>query len=352
MDENANDIEKEYLLGGESALAREMKVRNVEKDGLLGVNLESSSGTEDPSRVANASAVMFYANVLVFMFAAGLLGFLINAYSDFVRMNQSCPVVLTGMCICGFLMVNCLIGFLARFRAGRASKGPGSASAVETLYYTNHLLAFIGVQLVTLLAVASLLHWDIGGQPAHQLFHAPETVGVQYRFAIWGCALAAGLAMIVHLYGSLGRDWNDEDNIMRLTFRLANGVLFLIGSSLIALSVMIWYYREHISGENPWSVTGSAWAGAVLMSVAAVGMSVNQDRRKLLFAYLLMLPLVTVAVVGFSINNAIIAEPEKVSLRRTNTLFSALLGLWGQLTTIVALNAGHRWRHYLKLKPH
>jgi len=52
--------------------------------------------------------------------------------------------------------------------------------------------------LLTMLAISTLVHWDIGGEPAHVLFHQKELVGVRHRYLIWGIALAASLSVVCY----------------------------------------------------------------------------------------------------------------------------------------------------------
>lgn len=243
------------------------------------------------------------------------------------------------MVVAAFSMLASGAGVLAASR-----KGEGSRTS-ETLFFLHHYGALMSIVMLVSLAVFTLMHWDIAGEPIHDLFHAPETVGVRYRFLIWGLALADALVLVVSVFGTLGRQWFDEDAVLRRTYVFGCVLQMLVGVSVFSLGLVMWGEGEVGKGDNPTFLIGSVVSGAALFAINALYIAADSVRR--LTFYLFWLPVVALPVMAFSVANAVTAEPQNTGVpRHHNQLLSGLVGVWGQVFTVIAIVAGSRWRFY------
>lgn len=330
IENNVTEIEKQYLLGGkgDEALTQPKCVQ------------------VDDFRPPHSDAVIIFANILSLVLGFLLFFFCIYDSVAAVQLGERCPLLIIGALIAAFSMINSVLGLYTVW-----SSTDKKMSYSETLYYLNHMFGLVSTLFLILLAVATIIHWDVGGQPAHTLFHHQETVGIQHRYMIWGASLAIGLSVVVLLFGTLGRDWQDEDNIFKYTVYACCSYLTLSGLALMLLGFAVWYHKELPKLDNPVPIFGAVASGAATVVVSLFALTTSAERPGRITTVLLFLPLASLATILFSIMNAYSAEPARISDRRTNTLLSALIGLTSQLVTVIALNALFRWRHYINLKP-
>jgi hypothetical protein len=282
-----------------------------------------------------SAIVLNFANTATLLLAAGLLSVVVYEYtSSHVRD----PVLFIAMGVCGLTLISSLVGLVGGCRE------PKQSTAGNRWLHANHIMSMTCMVLMIALAVGALIHWDVTGQPIHTLHLGPHMSSVHFRCLIWGLSLGCALAMVMVTFGTLGRDWADEDGIFKRTLFACNVLNMFVGLALVGIGAAIYVYHEMFLSTAVW-IIGSMVAGGVLFLVSLNGLAVSSVQN--LNYYLFWMPSAALLVMFFSIANAVTAEPERISDRRTHVLLSGLVGLWSQIITVVAIVSASRWRFYL-----
>lgn len=332
VDEMPSEFEKQYLLGG----------------GKPSQHQELFSRDPDaPLPKTTAESLVRWANFFQLLLSVGLLVACWYESTDTRNADEYCPLLYIGMFIGGIVALISFIGlfgFMGDFRLRNR----------KTFVYIYHTGTLLAMMLLVLLAVSTLSHWDAGGQPVTSYFHRPETVGIRHRYLIWGLALATALATVAAMFGTLSLEWDDEAMIFRWTLFTACIYSFFLSAGLIALCVLVHYYGEVNKLSHPVWIIGSGVCGGLLAGVAVFGMTIR-DRgdehgniakmTNHLTAFLWAMTIAAGLTLIFSLGNAVLAEAEVQSNRRTLSLLAGLVGVWGQINTIVAITAASRWRY-------
>jgi hypothetical protein len=336
VEEMPTNIERQYLLGGG---------RGKQKEELLNTDIDQPL----PPRIAERT--LAFSNLIQMLLGVGLVVVCWYESTDSRNADEHCPLLYIGIFIGSLVTLVSLFGFIGFFSAFGGTVHVPSKKTVLYIYHTGALLSMI---LLTLLAVSTLLHWDVGGQPVYDTFHQTEVVGVRHRFLIWGISLVTALATVAAIFGMLGLEWSDGDAIFLWTLFTSSFFVSAFGGGLVAIAVCIVYYGELELLPHPGWVITSAIGGLFMVFTGIWGMIIRDapgehnniaTMSSRLTNFIIFISVGAAVVLVASVGNAITAEQDSSSDRRTLALLAGLIGIWGQLTSIVALTAAARWRY-------
>lgn len=112
-------------------------------------------------------------------------------FCAYERRGSADAVLLFGIVASAFVAANAVVGFAAVLLWRRGERASGRA-----LLFWHNMAALVAMALLVALAVATLLHWDVSGNPLQSHILSRESSSVQFGFLIWSLALAAALCMV------------------------------------------------------------------------------------------------------------------------------------------------------------
>lgn len=343
VEEIPNNIEREFLLGGSGRPAAKANKGTIAAADYV-YNRADKDDIPLPPQASNT--LMLVANIAMLILGAALTFVCWYESRDSRNADEHCPLLYIGMIIGGIVIFVSWLGFLGIIDCCEQNER-------FTILYVYHTGTLLSMVLLVMLAVSTLIHWDLGGEVANKLFHNPETVGVRHRHLIWGVALACSLSVVAAIFGTLSSDWSENRGIYQWTTFTSSFFALVTGACLC----IIFYFMED-SDElsklaHPLWAIGSVIAGLAFALIGLYGLvylheSEHFDPVKMHAQLGWFMGAVTVTastVLFFSIANTVTAEPEALSDRRTHVLLSGLIGMWAQLNTCVLLTSASRWRH-------
>lgn len=342
VEEDVNVFEREYLLGGKGTDTTAKSHNNNNKNEASG-KLQMDFFLDDPLPAEYNVKIAWFSNITSLILGIGLVIVCAVEGKDSRNADENCPLLSIGIALGVVVLLNSLLGLVG---IAKRKHDYGAVTLNANVAVTQLVILFS-----VLFAIAVLIHWDFSGQPAHQLFFPIETVGVRHRYLIWGTALLISLSSVAFLYGVLGLAnqaiWSGHDSVFSWTLYSSCVLMMLAGLSMGIAGIAVWFTGEMKALPHPVWMIGSMVTGVALFVVGVTGLQIKKKEH--IDYFLIWLPLVSACVILFSIGNAATGETDDLTQRRTLTLFSSLVGLWGQVSSIVAIIAASNWRHNMKI---